>query len=201
MSSSPSPDSVPPAGVPNSGAKRHVWIIAFLLLGIIGLAFALLRPKSQEAQRPISQAPAPAPHNESKLDEVPPPPDTPSGSDAGADNRSNPGPTTNPCDARTCGGSITQDLEGSLSFRAKQAHRCYDAALAQDSTLAGKVVIRVRIAANGTICSSTVASNDLSNAGVAQCVANTFRSGNSKFPAPRGGCIDTSIPISFKPGQ
>jgi hypothetical protein len=34
--------------------------------------------------------------------------------------------------------------------------------------------------------------------GVGQCAANIFRSAGS-YPAPRGGCVDAMVPMSFVP--
>ena len=36
-------------------------------------------------------------------------------------------------------------------------------------------------------------------AAVAQCVANKFRQ-TGLFPAPKGGCIDATVPMNFVPG-
>jgi hypothetical protein len=33
--------------------------------------------------------------------------------------------------------------------------------------------------------------------GVANCAANIFRS--ASYPAPRGGCVDATVPMSFVP--
>ncbi len=103
------------------------------------------------------------------------------------------------CDQKNCTGGTTPDLESALAFRAKQAHRCYDTALAQDNSLQGKVSISVRIAPNGNVCSAGVASNDMGSAGVGQCVANMFRQ-SGHFPSPKGGCVDANVPIAFVPG-
>jgi hypothetical protein len=103
------------------------------------------------------------------------------------------------CGAPKCSGASTPDLESALAFRAKQARRCYESALENDNTLKGKVAISVRVASNGQVCSAGVASNDMGNPGVAQCVANKFRQ-TGYFPAPKGGCVDATVPISFVPG-
>jgi hypothetical protein len=83
-----------------------------------------------------------------------------------------------------------------LAFRAKAAHKCYDQALASDSTLSGGVTIALRIGTNGLPCSSGVASNSTGNAAVGQCIANSMR--NGAYPAPKGGCVDVNVPISLK---
>jgi hypothetical protein len=103
------------------------------------------------------------------------------------------------CDAKRCAGTTTSELEQTLAFRAKQAHRCYDNALTQDPTLKGKVSIAVRVGANGSVCSAAVASNDMGTPTVANCVAGYFRGGS--FPTPKGGCADVNVPINFVPRQ
>ena len=104
------------------------------------------------------------------------------------------------CDVKKCTGTTTSDIETALAFRAKQSHRCYDNALANDPTLRGKISIAIRIGANGTTCSAGVASNELSGApAVASCVVSNFR--GQAFPAPKGGCVDVNIPINFVPRQ
>ena len=77
------------------------------------------------------------------------------------------------------------------------ARRCYNQALASDSTLKGHVSIAVRVGSNGAVCSANVASNDMGSSTVANCAANVFRSGS--YPAPKGGCKDAVVPLSFVP--
>jgi hypothetical protein len=136
-------------------------------------------------------------------DEVPPPPDLPEagpGSGTGGTrvvSNGSTGPAPGMCD-QTCNGVATSDLQTALAFRAKQAHRCYDTALAQDPSIQGHVKIGVRVASNGTVCSANVASNDLSNPNVGGCIANMFRQ-SGHFPAPKGGCVDANVPIVLMP--
>jgi hypothetical protein len=93
---------------------------------------------------------------------------------------------------------MTPDLETALAFRAKTAHKCYDDALAQDSTLHGSVKISVRVASNGSLCSANAAASDLANPSVAACIASKFRQAGH-FPPPSGGCLDVNVPISLMP--
>ena len=113
------------------------------------------------------------------------------------------GPRTpfDPCAAKTCSGTSTQDLESALAHRAQQARRCYDAALGQDSELKGHVGLKVRVASNGAVCAADVTSNDMGTDMVAKCVVNTFRASRS-FPAPKGNCVDVNpTRWSFIPGR
>ncbi len=191
----------PPAGVP-SGNGKFV-LLAILLVGFI---VSLIAWKScQKPAEPIVLGPpdaglAPRPtHNVD--DDIPPPPAI---EDSGTEAVKKPVAVATggnaQCDVKKCSGSSTSDVELALSSRAKQAHRCYDAALGQDPTLRGKVSIAVRIGSGGQACSASVASNELTSAPtVATCVAGYFRGQN--FPAPRSGCIDVNIPINFVPRQ
>jgi hypothetical protein len=194
----PTPSLIPPAGVPSGNGKYIV--LAVVLLGAIG---AVIGWKTcQKPPPPVVQIidAGPPVTSAKKIDEdIPPPPVT---EDAGPDA----GKKTivvmqgNPCAATKCTGGSNSEIEAALSFRAKQAHRCYDNALAQDPTLRGKVSIAVRIGSNGQACSAGVASNDLAGApGVANCVVNYFR--GQSFPTPKGGCVDVNIPINFVPRQ
>jgi hypothetical protein len=102
------------------------------------------------------------------------------------------------CNQATCGGRINGELSNALAFRAKTAHKCYDEALAQDSTLKGSVTISVKVGQNGTVCSAAVASNDLASGSVAPCIANKFRQG-ARLPSPTGGCVEVNVPMKLLP--
>jgi hypothetical protein len=192
--------SLGPTGIPPSGNGKYI-AIALLLLGLIGAA--IVWKLTQKPPPPITVVDAGEPDAKPTItvrdDDIPLPPEVP---DAGPDGgkkvaTGNWSPTM--CDAKACTGARTGELETALSFRARQAHRCYDNALATDPTLRGKVAIAVRIGANGTVCSAGVASNEISNPMVANCVANQFRMG--AFPSPKGGCLDVNVPINFVPRQ
>jgi hypothetical protein len=189
----------PAAGVPQSGNGKFI-ALALLLLGVIGGIIAwktCQTPVAPIVIAPPDAGPAPKP---SQVDEdIPPPVAVP---DAGPDAGKKLGTVTasNQCDAKKCAGATSSEVETALAFRAKQSHRCYDNALAQDPTLRGKVSIAVRIGANGQACSAGVASNDLASApSVANCVVGYFR--GQAFPPPKGGCVDVNIPINFVPRQ
>ncbi len=196
MSSSITP---PPTG---GGNAKYVAVVVAL---IGGMAALLYWKSSSNADLPkpivIMLDAAPPPATSHVEDDVPPPPPIP---DAGPDTgpvkaQTSVGTVVNACAAAKCSGASTSELETALAFRAKQAHRCYDAALANDSTLKGRVGISVRVASTGQVCSATVASNEMGSPSVAACVANMFRQ-SGHFPAPTGGCVDATVPISFVPG-
>ena len=201
-SKAPPPSSATPAGVPPSGNAKYI-VVAVLLLGIIG--GAIFWKLSQKPPAPVvlvqDAGPfVPAPPKTIRDDDIPlPPPVEDAGPDGGKKVVVVNGGGGTGCEAKSCGGGRTSELETALAFRAKQAHRCYDTALAQDSSLKGHVTIAVRVGSNGSVCSAGIASNDMGSPGVANCVAQYFRGG--AFPAPRGGCIDANVPITFVPRQ
>ncbi len=198
MSANPPPSSSlrPPA--PSGSSKQYVAVVALLGAGLVGL----LVWKYFAAGAPVVVLPPPipvhsAPVNPREDDVPPPPPVEDSGPDTGPP-KSAAISTAAVCDAKACSGGMTPDLEAALAFRAKTAHKCYDDALAQDTTLRGSVKISVRVASNGNICSANVSSSDLANPNVANCIANRFRQAGH-FPAPAGGCLDVNVPISLMP--
>lgn len=199
-SQAPPPSS--PAGVPSSGSGKYV-VIAVLLLGAIGgvAAWKMSQSPPEPPAITIDAAPPTQATVGRNLDEdipLPPPIEDAGPEDAGKKavvaQASN-----NQCDVKKCSGASSSELESGLQFRVKQARRCYNTALEQDSTLRGKVTIAVRIGANGQVCSAGIASNEMGSQTVAQCVAGYFRGAN--FSAPKGGCVDVNIPINFVPGQ
>ncbi len=201
MASNAPPPSTP-AGVPSSGGGKYV-VIAVLLLGGIGAAVAVKTCQKPDAPPIvyIDAAPPPVPSGRNPDDDVPLPPpveDAGQEEDAGKKTVVTQG-SNNQCDAKKCTGSTGSELETALQFRVRQAHRCYDNALAQDPTLRGKVTVAVRIGANGQVCSTGIASNEMSSQQVGQCVLGYFRGAN--FPSPKGGCVDANIPINFVPRQ
>ena len=86
-----------------------------------------------------------------------------------------------------------------LSLRAKQAHRCYDNALATDASLRGRVMVRMRVGADGKMCTAVAESPQPGMRQVADCVAAYFGGAPGAMPRPSGGCADVNLPINFLP--
>jgi len=188
----------PAQGVPSGGNGKFI-LLALLLLGIIGAVIGWKTCQTPPPPLAVLDAGPPPRPTKNVDDDIPPPPVIEeAGVDAGK--KTVVVFTGTQCEVKKCTGTTTPDIETALSFRAKQSHRCYDNALAQDPTLRGKISIAVRIGANGTACTAGVASNELTSApGVANCVVNNFR--GQAFPSPKGGCVDVNIPINFVPRQ
>ncbi|MGH7434652.1 MAG: AgmX/PglI C-terminal domain-containing protein [Polyangiaceae bacterium] len=192
------PQSRPPV-VPTSGGNGKYVAVALLLL--LGTGFLVMRNRSAQMDAPAPVAALPsasasaAPENP-KLDDIPPPP---------PEEKPEPKPTgprivyvnaNAGCDGK-CSGKLSAELNGALTVRGQQARRCYNQALAQDSTLKGHVQIGVRVGPGGNVCSANVTGNDMGTASVGNCAANIFR--QAALPAPQGGCVDVSVPLSFVP--
>jgi hypothetical protein len=139
-----------------------------------------------------SLAPPPNP----KLDDIPPPPPPEEKPEAGTGGVRYVAVPGGGCDG-TCAGKPTPELQAALQVRGNQARRCYNSALSSDSSLRGHVTIAVKVGPGGNVCSASVASNDMGSPGVGNCAANIFR--NASYPAPRGGCVVASVPLSFVP--
>jgi len=196
------PSSSRPPGVPDSGGSKFV-ILAVALLGLMGAVVVWKmsqKPSDPPAIVGVDAAPSPV-HSGRNLDEdVPPPPPVEETREPDAGKQPVAAtPSTFGCDAKKCAGTSGSELENALQFRVKQAHRCYDNALAQDPALRGKITVAVRVGTNGQVCSAGIASNEMGSSQVASCVSGYFR--GASVPAPRGGCVDVNIPINFVPRQ
>lgn len=190
-SKAPPPSS--PAGVP-SGNGKYIALALLLLLVIGGIAYWKLSQKPPEPVTVIPVDAAAPPPTRTVDDDIPPPPPEDAGVEAGK--KVVVVYAGNGCAAK-CTGKVSSDLQTSLSFRARQAHRCYDNALAQDPTLKGRISISVRVGTDGSVCSAGIASNDMGTPMVANCVLGYFKNGG--FPPAQGGCADVAVPINFKP--
>jgi hypothetical protein len=194
------PTSRPPAGVPAPGGNaKYAAIVIVLVLGIAAL-FVWRSCSNKSAAAPVPAAPtlptAAEPSNP-KIDDVPPPPpieEKPEGGVGG-------GPRVvyvqaGGCDGK-CVGTAPPELSQALQVRGMQARRCYNQALSVDPSLRGHVVFGVRIGTGGNVCAVNVTSNDMRTPNVANCAAHILMGG--VYPAPRGGCIEASVPMAFVP--
>ncbi len=73
---------------------------------------------------------------------------------------------------------------------------CYESGLRSNPTLQGRVGVSFVIGADGSV-GSVSGGGDLPDQGVISCVSRAF--GALSFPAPDGGIVTVSYPISFSP--
>jgi len=194
--------SHPPTGVPQSGGNvKYALVALVLLLGVGGIFAWRSLTNRDETPAPMPTVPSTvaslAPPPNPKLDDIPPPPPAEEKPEAGVGGGHYVAAVGGGgCDG-TCSGKATAELGAALQARGNQARRCYNSALASDSSLRGHVTIAVKVGPGGNVCSASVAGNDMGSPGVANCAANILR--NASYPAPKGGCVVATVPLSFVP--
>lgn len=201
MASTPPPSrpSTAPAGIP-SGNGKYIGIAIVLLGGVAALIGWKACQKPPEAPTVTVPDAAPPPVATGLSDDDIPLPEEVE--EAGAPEDAGPKKVvaaSTGCEARVCNGTATAELTNALSFRARQARRCYESVLAQDPTLHGKLTLALKVGTTGQVCSASVVSNELGSSAVANCIVDRYRS--APFPAPKGGCIQVNVPINLVPNQ
>ncbi len=81
-----------------------------------------------------------------------------------------------------------------------QVAHCHEQGLAQNPTLAGRVVVRFVIGSDGIVLGSSVAESSVSVPTVSTCIADAVRRWN--FPVPEGGgAVTVTYPFNLQPPQ
>src|SRR5690349_9531113 len=189
--------SVPPQPPKGHGGGAFIGAVIVMLLLMGGLLYWKFRGSSAPPPPVVAVAPSnTAPH----FDEAPPPPPA---IELDAGKKAQPakkhlvsynGPAA--CSA-TCKGEAPAGLRSALAGAAGSVRGCYERALRQNQMLQGKLMVAVKVGAQGQTCGASLASDTLGDGAVASCVLQKFRSGT--FPAPIGGCVDVQVPINFTP--
>ncbi|MBN2194271.1 MAG: AgmX/PglI C-terminal domain-containing protein [Polyangiaceae bacterium] len=186
-----------------SGQTGYV-IAAALMFGVmVALIVWKVTRGSSEAPPDPPSAVVPSESTAEILDSPPPPPPPPvtalpsASAEATARSDRTPRAPLSGCAVATCPGTAGADLRGALQAKAGQARSCYQNALRNNSTLQGRMSVSVRIGPDGQVCNAAIASDELGEPMVSNCVMNLFRAG--KFPPPKGGCVDAAVPMNFVP--
>jgi len=194
------PESTPP--VPKSGGSGPFILAAIVMLLLMGgLIYWKTSSSGPETAKVEAPKPSAAPV-QTTLDEPPPPPPPPIASTdaSAAPDATKPGKkigsTAVAAACGECSGEPNPGLQAALSGKAGQSRACYEKALSSNATLSGRMTVSMKINSQGNVCSAAVKS-DLGNPLVENCVLQNFRS--AIFPAPKGGCVDASVPLYFKP--
>ncbi len=193
------PETTPP--VPKSGGSGPFILAAIVMLLLMG-GLIYWKTKSSETETAKVEAPKPsAVVEQPTLDEPPPPPPPIATADSSAKpdattGTKRVGSTNGGSGCGECTGDPNPGLQAALSGKAGQSRACYEKALSSNSTLSGRMTVAMKINAQGLVCSASVKS-DLGNPLVENCVLQNFRS--ATFPAPKGGCVEASVPLYFKP--
>lgn len=81
-----------------------------------------------------------------------------------------------------------------------QLRYCYQRALTRDPDIAGKVVVKFEVAADGTVTSAEIKSTTMNNEQVESCLVGRFM--RFQFPEPKGGgIVIASYPFVFSSGE
>lgn len=190
-----------PSRVPTSGGGG--WYIA----GIVVLVLLIAGLVWWKLSRPQPVAPPPVVQSVTAVDTTPPPMldiPMPPALDAAVDAEPDAQPrTTGPVEnfcAGPCTGDAPAALQSALSGAGAASRGCYERALRNDPTLAGRIVVSVRVASNGNVCGASLSQNTLGSPGVGECVLGLFR--GKRFPGATGGkCVDVNVPLSFTPRE
>jgi len=76
---------------------------------------------------------------------------------------------------------------------------CYAEALKKDPGLAGTVVVRMHVEANGSVSSSRVSGGSIGDAELGQCLAKEL--GSMSLPAASKGALEVVYPIALDPAD
>jgi TonB family protein len=77
---------------------------------------------------------------------------------------------------------------------------CYEAGLARNRTIGGRVLVKFRIDPDGTVAQAEDIGSDLPDKVVVACVVDGYRT--LRFPKPAGdGPVTVIYPISFSPAE
>ena len=191
------PESTRPPPPPKSGGGGFIVAAIVMLLLMGGLIYWKVGGK--EDPQPVATTP-PVVSTPAPVFEAPPPPPPPieKTEDAGKKvvKAVRGGSGGGACGGE-CKGTAPAALQGALRGKAGAARGCYERALRQNAMLQGKIMVAVRVGAQGQVCSANIVSNTLGDPGVASCVLGMFRS--SSLPPPNGGCVDVQVPMNFVP--
>jgi hypothetical protein len=75
--------------------------------------------------------------------------------------------------------------------------RCYERRLKQNNQLAGRLEIGLTIGSGGQVQGARIVSDSVRDGEVATCVRQAVS--GWRLPAPQGGCVNVTYPISFTP--
>jgi hypothetical protein len=101
-------------------------------------------------------------------------------------------------DVAVGGGLSRATVQGVVRQSFPQLRACYAAGLARDARLAGRVVVKLSIAADGGVANAQDGGSTLADEGVVSCVVRNFQL--LTFPPPEGSSVSVVYPLVFAPG-
>jgi hypothetical protein len=98
---------------------------------------------------------------------------------------------------KTCQGKLQQELVAAISARAGLARSCYERLLATAPNAQGRLLIGMRIEADGQVTRVSTLENTVGDEGLSACVKSKLM---RNYPrGPEGGCAEVNVPIRFEP--
>lgn len=197
--SQPPRSSIPSTLPKKSSGGPYIAAIVVLVLLIVGLVWFKFSRKEPPTQPPVIQSMTLENTPPPPIFDIPAPPEIEAGPDGGPVGKKvgTSGPSL--C-AGPCNGNAPPSLRSALSSTASASRGCYERALRTNSMLEGRMMVAVRVASNGNVCSASVVQDSVGSPQVTSCVTSLF-SGKRFPPVTDGRCADVQVPLSFKPRE
>jgi hypothetical protein len=96
-----------------------------------------------------------------------------------------------------CSGAATRELAEELRMRALETKPCYEQALRENPKLAGRLVVALRVEADGSVSKPAIRQDGVGSERLARCVWQVFV--RRMASPPERGCVDVMVPLNFKP--
>lgn len=94
-------------------------------------------------------------------------------------------------------GSLAKDvIRGVIMHNINDVKQCYEAQVAKNPDLSGRVVVRFIVGIDGKVTESRIEESTLKNATAESCIANAVKSW--AFPSPKGGKVVVTYPFLLK---
>ncbi len=104
-----------------------------------------------------------------------------------------------PADAFACVGTMDPErVVAAIRARIQTIQACYEAGLARNPTLAGRIVLQLTIRESGRVDEPRVTEDSLGDPAVIECAAGVLRE-MTFDPPPRGGPVVFAYPFVFAP--
>jgi hypothetical protein len=91
-----------------------------------------------------------------------------------------------------------EQIQSVVRARYDAFRKCYEAGLARDPGLRGRVTTRFLIDAHGRVSMAHIAGNELTDCEVTACMIEELK--KCVFPEPEGGVVTVVYPLVFEPG-
>jgi hypothetical protein len=201
--SPPDESEIPPDGVPPSpaGPQTQPSVPATVAMPSTRPPAAPTSSATTTSRPPITE-PRPSPSNSGSCSAAPPTAsfdvDDPSGAPAAsASATSTPAPDDD-SPAAPKGRLPPEVIQARVREHYGEFRRCYEAALARNPALKGRVSARFVIGRDGSVSNVSDGGSDLPDPVAVKCVLSKFY--GISFPAPRDGIVVVVYPIMLEPG-